>query len=153
MISSPSSLDPTDRKLISILQADARISNVDLAARVGLSPTPCSRRVKRLEDLGVITGYGARVNQAALGNGISVLIAVRLLESPLPVLDAFIEAVKASPEITKCQLVTGELDYILTVRTTDVDALREWVLTELKRIPHVAETSTMLILDTVKSME
>jgi len=87
VISSKSTLDPIDRKLISILQADARVSNVDLAAQVGLSPTPCSRRVKRLEDLGVITGYGARVNQAALGNGISVLIAVRLLESPLPVLE------------------------------------------------------------------
>ena len=120
---------------------------------MGLSPTPCSRRVKRLEDRGVITGYGARVNQAALGNGVTVLITVRLSQPTPEAISAFVEAVQAAAEITQCLLVTGNLDYILTVRTRDVDALREWVLTELKRIPAVTETATMLVLDTVKSVE
>ena len=88
-----------------------------------------------------------------MGLGINVLITVRLSQQSLPTIEAFVDAVRASPEITQCQLVTGNLDYILTVRTRDVDALREWVLNELKRIPHVAETATMLILDTVKCVE
>ena len=146
-------MDAIDRRIIRVLQQDGRISNIDLAARIGLSPTPCSRRVKRLEDLGVITGYGARVNHAAMGLGINVLITVRLSQQSLPTIEAFVDAVRASPEIAQCQLVTGNLDYILTVRTRDVDALREWVLNELKCIPHVAETATMLILDTVKCVE
>ncbi|MEM7377036.1 MAG: Lrp/AsnC family transcriptional regulator [Pseudomonadota bacterium] len=153
MTSTPVTLDRIDRKIIAILQADARIANVELAARVGLSPTPCSRRVKRLEDSGVITGYGARVNQAALGNGVTVLITVRLSQPTSEAISAFVEAVQAAPEITQCQLVTGNIDYLLTVRTRDVDALREWVMNELKRIPAVTETATLLVLDTVKSVE
>lgn len=144
-------LDQTDRQILAVLANKGRISNLDLADRIGLSPTPCSRRVKRLEDEGVIMGYGARINSAAIGKSISVMVQVRLSQQSPNDIDAFMSAVNRLPEITECLLVTGNLDYLLRVQTTDVDALKEFVLKELKAIPCVAETSTMLILDVAKS--
>lgn len=146
-------LDATDHRLIDVLQQEGRISNLDLAERVGLSPTPCSRRVRRLEQMGVITGYGARINRAAMGQGVSVMVNVRLSRQSPADIEQFCAAVLALPEITECLLVTGNLDYILKVRAADVEALRDFVLTQLKNIPCVSETSTMLILDTVKRTE
>ena len=144
-------LDDTDQKIIAVLAKEGRISNLELADRVGLSPTPCSRRVKRLEDDGVIMGYGARINPAAVGQSVSVMVQVRLSQQSPADIDAFMSAVHRLPEITECLLVTGNLDYVLKVQTKDVEALRDFVLKELKAIPSVSETSTMLILDVAKS--
>lgn len=146
-------LDGTDRKIVSVLQAEGRISNLDLAERVGLSPTPCNRRVKRLEDVGVITGYGARVDQSALGIGVSVMVSVRLSEQGPSDIEEFLTAIHRLPEISECLLVAGNLDYILKVRAVDVEALKDFVLEKLKTIPCVSETTTMLILETVKSTD
>ena len=144
-------LDDTDQKIIAVLAKEGRISNLELADRVGLSPTPCSRRVKRLEDDGVIMGYAARINPAAMGRSVSVMVQVRLSQQSPADIDAFMSAVHRLPEITECLLVTGNLDYVLKVQTRDVEALRDFVLKELKAIPSVSETSTMLILDVAKS--
>lgn len=146
-----SSVDGTDRRILSILQTEGRISNHELAERVGLSPTPCSRRVKRLEEDGVIMGYGARINPTSIGQSVSVMVQVRLSQQSPADIEAFLSAVHRLPEITECLLVTGNLDYVLKVQTTDVEALRDFVLKELKAIPCVSETSTMLILDVAKS--
>jgi len=146
-------LDDTDRKIVSVLQATGRISNLDLAERVGLSPTPCNRRVKRLEDIGVITGYGARVNQSALGIGVSVMVNVRLSKQGPSDIEEFLAAIHRLPEISECLLVAGNLDYVLKVRAVDVEALKDFVLAKLKTIPCVSETTTMLILETVKSID
>lgn len=144
-------IDATDRKILSVLAKEGRISNLELAERIGLSPTPCSRRVSRLERAGVILGYGAKISQRAIGNTVSVLVQVRLsMQTPTDI-DEFMSAIERLPEITECLLVTGNVDYILKVETQDVEALRDFVLKELKAIPSVAETSTMLILDTVKA--
>jgi Lrp/AsnC family transcriptional regulator, leucine-responsive regulatory protein len=146
-------LDAIDRRILSVLQSEGRISNLDLAARVGLSPTPCGRRVKHLEEAGVITGYGARINPAALGLGVSVIVTVRLARQTPKDISEFLEAVHRQTEITECLLVTGNLDYVLRLRIRDVEALRDFILTKLKSIPCVAETSTMLILEASKSIE
>lgn len=146
-------LDTIDHKILKVLQSEGRISNLDLAERVGLSPTPCSRRVKRLEETGVIKGYGARVDPAALEEQISVMITVRLSQQTPADIETFIAAVESLPEITECLLVTGNLDYVLRVRTRDVETLKEFVLAKLKAIPSLTETTTMLILETVKSAE
>ncbi|MDB9809963.1 Lrp/AsnC family transcriptional regulator [Planktomarina temperata] len=146
-------LDSTDRKIVSVLQAEGRISNLDLAERVGLSPTPCNRRVKRLEDVGVITGYGARVNQSALGIGVSVMVSVRLSEQGPSDIEEFLATIHRLPEISECLLVAGNIDYVLKVRAVDVEALKDFVLEKLKTIPCVSETTTMLILETVKSTD
>lgn len=144
-------LDSTDRKIIAVLAKEGRISNLELADRIGLSPTPCSRRVKRLEAEGVIMGYGARINSAAIGQGVSVMIQVRLSQQSPDDIDEFMSAVHRLPEITECLLVAGNLDYVLKVQTEDVESLRDFVLKELKTIPSVSETSTMLILDVAKA--
>ena len=144
-------LDDTDRRIVAVLSQEGRISNLDLADRVGLSPTPCSRRVKRLEEAGVIMGYGARINPTAMGQSVSVMVQVRLSQQSPADIEAFMSAVHRLLEITECLLVTGNLDYILKVQTRDVEALRDFVLKELKAIPCVSETSTMLILDVAKS--
>lgn len=146
-------LDSTDRKIVSVLLAEGRISNLNLAERVGLSPTPCNRRVKRLEDIGVITGYGARINQSALGIGVSVMVNVRLSEQSPSDIEEFLAAIHKLPEISECLLVAGNLDYVLKVRAVDVEALKDFVLAKLKTIPCVSETTTMLILETVKSID
>jgi len=144
-------LDDTDRRIIAVLSDEGRISNLDLADRIGLSPTPCSRRVKRLEEAGVIMGYGARINPTAMGQSVSVMVQVRLSQQSPSDIEAFMSAIHRLPEITECLLVTGNLDYVLKVQTRDVEALRDFVLKELKAIPCVSETSTMLILDVAKS--
>lgn len=144
-------IDDTDRKILSVLAKEGRISNLELAERIGLSPTPCSRRVSRLERKGIILGYGAKISQRALGNTVSVLVQVRLsMQTPTDI-DEFMSAIARLPEITECLLVTGSVDYILKVEAKNVEALRDFVLKELKAIPSVAETSTMLILDIVKA--
>lgn len=146
-------MDTTDRKIVSVLQKEGRISNLDLAERVGLSPTPCARRVKRLEDTGLIIGYGARINHAALGHSVSVLVSVRLSRQSPPDIEEFLAAIRILPEVTECLLVAGSVDYILKVRAPDVDALKTFVLAKLKAISCVSETTTMLILETVKSTD
>lgn len=144
-------LDAIDRRIINILQVEGRISNLELAERVGLSPTPCSRRLKRLEDAGVITGYGARINPATLGLGVSAIVTVRLGRQTPADINAFLSAVRSNPEINECLLVTGNLDYVLRIRVRDVDALKTFILTKLKPIECISETSTMLILEASKS--
>ena len=146
-------IDAIDRKILTALQSDGRTSNLELAERVGLSPTPCSRRVKQLEESGIIAGYSANINHAIIDGGISVMVQVRLSRQSPDDIAEFISAVNRLPQITECLLVTGNLDYVLKVRTKDVGALRDFVLKELKSIPSVSETTTMLILETVKSSQ
>ncbi|MDB5522330.1 MAG: AsnC family transcriptional regulator [Rhizobium sp.] len=140
-------LDMFDRKILDALRENGRISTLDLADRVGLSATPCSRRVKRLEESGVILGYTARVSPAALGLNICVLVSVRLARHGPESAHEFVSAIRARPEITECLLVTGNIDYMLRVWVEDIDALRHFIRDVLQSIPAVAETSTMVILN------
>jgi Lrp/AsnC family leucine-responsive transcriptional regulator len=129
------SLDALDHKILRELRADARISTVDLAARVGLSPTPCARRVKRLEDSGVIQGYAARINPAAMGLAICVVVSVRLGKQGPEGAGEFLREVAKRPEITECLLVTGNIDYLLRVWVKDIAALRNFISNVLQSIP------------------
>ncbi|WP_210261326.1 Lrp/AsnC family transcriptional regulator [Mesorhizobium sp. NZP2234] len=113
-------LDAIDRKILRELRADARVSTVDLAARVGLSPTPCARRVKRLEDGGVIQGYAARINPSAMGLAICVIVSVRLGKQGPEGAGEFLREVAKRPEITECLLGPG------TSTTCCVSGSRTW---------------------------
>jgi Lrp/AsnC family leucine-responsive transcriptional regulator len=144
-------LDPIDRRILAALQSDGRVSNLELAERVGLSPTPCGRRVKRLEEAGVIQGYAAQINPVALGLGICVMVSVRLAKQSPDAAAQFRSAVEGRPEISECLLVTGNVDYLLRVWVKDIEALRNFIMTKLQAIACVAETSTMVILETTKS--
>lgn len=140
-------VDDIDLQILEVLQADGRISNLRLADLVGLSPTPCQRRVKRLEDAGVIDGYAARVNPAALGRGMRAIVAVSLSHQTPEAIADFTAAVTSRPEVTECLLLTGDDDYHLRVAVQDTDALRDFILEHLKPIASVERTSTTLILD------
>lgn len=129
------------------LRQNGRISTVDLAERIGLSPTPCARRLKRLEETGVIRGYTARISPAAIGLGICVVISVRLGKQGPEGAGEFLSEVARHPQITECLLVTGSIDYLLKVWVKDIPALREFISNTLQSIPSVAETATMVVLN------
>ncbi|MDQ0471932.1 Lrp/AsnC family transcriptional regulator [Labrys wisconsinensis] len=142
-------LDAIDRKILRHLVEDGRMSNLDVAERVGLSPTPCSRRIRQLEESGVIDGYSARINPAALGLKLCVVMFVKLSRYGPEGHEQFLEAIGKRPEITECLLVSGRSDYLLRVWVEDTDALREFTINALQGIPAVAETSTMLVLNQI----
>ena len=139
-------LDSIDHRILDVLRRDGRISMLDLADRVGLSPTPCGRRVKRMEEAGVITGYAAQINRRALGLNVCVLVSVRLARHGPEGTREFLSAVARHPEITECLLVTGNLDYMLRIWVRDIEALGVFIRDVLQSIPAVAETTTMVIL-------
>ncbi len=144
-------LDAIDRKILKHLVEDGRMSTLDLAEKVGLSPTPCSRRIRQLENTGVIEGYAARVDPAALGLNLCVVVLVKLSRYGPEGHAQFLKAVSERPEITECLLVSGSSDYLLRVWVEDADALREFTINALQGIPAVAETSTMLVLNQISS--
>lgn len=139
-------LDSIDHRILDVLRRDGRISMLDLADRVGLSPTPCGRRVKRMEEAGVITGYVAQIDRRALGLQVCVLVSVRLARHGPEGTREFLSAVARHPEITECLLVTGNLDYMLRIWVRDIEALGVFIRDVLQSIPAVAETTTMVIL-------
>ena len=106
-------LDAIDLKILEELQADARLPNLALADRVGLSPSPCSRRVKLLEEAGVIEGYRAALNRKAIGLGLTVFAGVRVDRHSLENADAFVNAILAMPEVVVCHLVSGDADFLI----------------------------------------
>lgn len=141
-----SDLDSIDHRILDVLRRDGRISMLDLADQVGLSPTPCGRRVKRMEEAGIIWGYAAQIDPMMLGMNITVLVSVRLAHHGTEGTEQFLSAIAKRPEITECLLVTGNTDYMLRIWVRDIDALGTFIRDVLQAIPAVAETTTMVIL-------
>jgi Lrp/AsnC family leucine-responsive transcriptional regulator len=124
-------LDAIDLKILREIQNDARIPNLTLADRVGLSPSPCSRRVKLLEEAGVIEGYRAVLNRAAVGLGLTVFAGVRVERHAQDQADAFVKAVLALPEVVACHLVSGDVDFLVEVVVPDMATYEATVLRQL----------------------
>ncbi|MFZ5556161.1 MAG: Lrp/AsnC family transcriptional regulator [Pseudomonadota bacterium] len=143
-------LDPIDRRILEVLQRDARIANVDLAEKINLSPSPCLRRVRELEATGVIRRYAALVDPLALGLSVSVFIHVTLEKQVERVLDTFEAAIRERPEVMECYLMTGESDYLLRVVVPDMPALERFILDFLTRIPGVGNIKSSFALKQVK---
>ncbi|MCC2651457.1 MAG: ArsR family transcriptional regulator [Microvirga sp.] len=144
-------LDRTDRKILKALQADGRIANVDLAEKVGLSPTSTSDRVKRLQREGFIAGYGARLDPHRLGLGLLVFVEVSLDKTTPDVFEKFAEAVKRAPEVLECHMVAGGFDYLVKTRVADMAAYRRFLGEILLALPGVKETRTYAVMEEVKS--
>jgi|TARA_R100000005_G_scaffold57765_3_gene29051 Lrp/AsnC family leucine-responsive transcriptional regulator len=142
-------LDKTDLLILSLLQVEGRMSNVDLARRVNLSASPCLERVRRLEAAGLIEGYSARLNAPALGYGTSAFIQVTLDRTTAEVFDRFRDAVITIPEVAECHMVAGGFDYLLKLRLTGMDAYRA-VLTRIVDLPGVAQTHTYVVIEAIK---
>ena len=143
-------LDPIDRNILSILQEDARISNLDLARRVGLSPSPCLRRVRELERSGLVRRHVTLLDPQALGLGVSVFIQVRLDRQIERSLETFEAAVLVRPEVMECYLMTGDSDYLLRVVVPDVPAFERFLVEHLTRVPGVANLRSSFALKQVK---
>ncbi|WP_268795158.1 leucine-responsive transcriptional regulator Lrp [Pseudoalteromonas sp. R3] len=143
-------LDRTDRKILVELQKDGRISNVELARRIGLSATPCLERVKKLEREGYIKGYKAVVDPVKLGQGLLVFVEVTVNKNSPDVFDRFNQAVKQHDEIIECHLVSGNFDYLLKTRVTDMSEYRGVLGEILLKLPSISESRTYVVMEEVK---
>jgi len=143
-------LSAADRRILHILQLEGRISNVDVAERVGMAPSPCLRRVKALEEDGFIKGYGARISRRAAGFGVQAFVQVNLHQHTDETLERFREAVNRLDEVTECHAMTGDHDYLLRVVARDLDDLGDTVLKRLTRLPGVKDVRSSIVLNTVK---
>ena len=144
-------LDEIDRKIIAALQGEGRLAIVDLADKVGLSATPCQRRVKRLEEEGFITRYAALVSPAAMGFGLQALVEVTLEDHSEKTVEAFEAAIRARTEVVACYAVTGDMDFLLHVFATDLNSFSDFALKALLRMPGVKGTRSSFIMQAVKS--
>ncbi len=145
-------LDAVDRQILSILQEEGRLSNVDLARRVGLTAPPCLRRVRALEEAGFIQGYHAHLHARALGYGIVVFALVSLKSQAEADLKAFEDHVAALPEIRECHMLNGEIDFILKIVAHDLEAFQEFLTSRLTRAPNVESVKTSLTIRTSKDL-
>jgi len=143
-------LDSIDRQILEILQQDGRVSNVDLAHRVHLSPSACLRRVKALEDSGVIARYVALVEPRQIGQPGTSFTIVNLERLTQPAIEAFEQAVRDCPEILDCHYVAGTNDYLLRFAYGDAADLERFHAEVLMRLPGVLRSNSMLVLRTVK---
>lgn len=146
-------IDRIDRKILATVQSDGRISINDLAENVGLSASPCARRVRQLEDAGVIKGYTAIIDQDKVGLPISAFASVRLERQREEVLDRFAQAVARWPEVVDCYLMTGPRDYLLRVVVSDLKAYEQFLKDKLTRLDGVASIETSFALGQVKRSE
>ncbi|UTW56320.1 Lrp/AsnC ligand binding domain-containing protein [Kordiimonas sp. SCSIO 12610] len=146
-------LDAIDRRILATLQNSGRISNVDLADIVGLSPTPCLERVKRLETAGYIEGYRARLNPEKLGVTILAFIEVSLIKTNPDAFDDFKNATRRVPEIQECHMVAGGFDYLLKVRVKNMSSYRRFLGETISTLPGVDRTHTYMVMEEVKRNE
>lgn len=142
-------LDTTDRELLALLQSDARMTNAALAEAVHLSPSACLRRIRRLEEIGVVTGYVAVLDRALIGRGTSVFVEITLTSQHEDQLDEFETQVAAVPEVLSCHLMAGNSDYLLHVAADDVLDYERIHKTHLARLPNVAQLRSSFALRTV----
>jgi len=144
-------LDAIDLRIVIELQADARLSNVELANRVGLSPSPCLRRVKRLEREGYIEGYRAALRRERVGLGLSVFISVKIDRHANEHALTFERAVNSMPEVIACHLVSGEADYFLEVVVPDLEHYQRFLVGKLLNLPIVREVRSNIAIETLKA--
>ncbi|MEG3179657.1 Lrp/AsnC family transcriptional regulator [Sphingomonas sp. LT1P40] len=145
-----SDLDLFDRKIVDILRHDGRISITDLAARVGLSKTPCQVRVKRLIANGTIRGFRAIVDPVRLGLDHVAFAEVKLSDTREEALEAFRRAVLKIPEVEECHMIASSFDYLLKVRTADIRRYRAVLGEHISSLPYVASTSTFVAMETIR---
>lgn len=145
-----SRIDSFDRRILDTLAGDGRLSVTDLAARVGLSRTPCQMRLKRLVDEGYIKGFRALVDPVKLGLDHIAFTEVKLSDTTEAALGAFNAAVRQIREVEACHMIAGPFDYLLKVRTRDIRRYRRVLGEKISSLPHVASTSTYVVMEAVK---
>ena len=144
-------LNPIDCRIVAALQKNGRLTNLELAERVGLSPSPCLRRVKRLERDGYITGYRAILQRNRLGLGLTVFVGIKIGGHANIEAESFQEAVVAMPEVVACHLVSGEADYLLEVVVPDLEHYQRFLVGKLLALPIVREVRSNIAIQTLKA--
>jgi len=150
LVKTPKHIDRIDRKILTALQLDGRISNVVLAKNIGLSPSPCLERVKRLEQQGYITGYTATVDPTKLGAAMLVFVEITLSKTSVDIFAEFSAAVQNLDDIQECHLVSGNFDFLLKARVADMSSYRKLLGDTLLRLPGVRESRTYVVMEEVK---
>jgi len=143
-------LDKFDREILDIVSTDGRITITELANRIGLSKTPCHARLRRLEAQGFILGYRAHLDLMKVGLNHVAFVQVKLTDTRDKALNAFNAAVLRVPEIEQCHMIAGSFDYLLKVRTTDITEYRSVLGEQISALPHVANTSTFVAMQSVR---
>lgn len=143
-------IDQFDLKILRELSVNGRITVTGLAAKVGLSKTPCLARMRRLERQGYIRGYRALIDPAKVGLGHIAFVEVKLSDTTAKALDAFNAAVRKLPEVEQCHMIASRFDYLLKVRTGDIAAYRAVLGEKISALPFVAQTSTYVAMEAVK---
>ena len=146
----PKVLDRTDRRILECLQADGRISNVQLARKVNLTPTPCIERVKRLERQGYIRGYTALLNPELVNAGLLVFVEINLSHTSPDAFRRFREEARRLPEIMDCHLVSGNFDYLIKARVSDMKAYRELLGEKILSLPGVNGSRSYVVMEEIK---
>lgn len=146
------SMDPIDRQIVAELQSDGRMTNVELAQRVGLTAPPCLRRVRSLEDAGVIRGYYAALNPQSLGFTITVFAMVSLKSQAEADLRAFEDHIATLEPVRECHMLNGEIDFILKIVARDLQEFQSFLTTSLTPAPNVAGVRTSLTIRTAKAL-
>ena len=144
-------MDKLDRAIVAELQRDGRLTNLDLASRVGLTPAPCLRRVRRLEEDGVITGYTAVIDQDSIGRGFEVIIHADLVAKDLTTVEAFEDRVAAMSEVAELRRMFGIPDYVIRVQVADLAAYERWLTTQLMGDPAIARVDSRITMKTIKT--
>ena len=145
-----SKLDRIDRRILRALQEDGRIQNVDLAKKVGLSPSPCLRRVRILEESGVIERYVALLDASKIGVGMTVFARVWLKAQDLQTVESFTDEMKRLPQIVECHLMAGDCDFLLRIVVAGLDAYRQFQIDHLTKIRSVQSVKTEIPMQKIK---
>ncbi|MEP5152685.1 Lrp/AsnC ligand binding domain-containing protein [Planktotalea sp.] len=145
-----SELDSFDRKILDVVASDGRISVTELANRIGLSKSPTQTRLKRLEEQRIIKGYRAMLDPIQLGREHVAFVEVRLTDTREAALKEFNKAIRAIPEVEQVHLIAGNFDYLLKVRTQDMNSYRLFLAEKISFLPHIANTSTYVAMQAVK---
>ena len=144
------SLDQIDKKILAELQRNARLSHQELSERVGLTPTPCARRIRNLEQAGVINGYSANIDEAGMGFGFSVFVSVRLDHQVDDRLLNFEREIGLMPEVVDCWLMTGNRDYLLRIAVADLNEFEQFLTRCLTKVDGVASIESSIPIRRVK---
>jgi Lrp/AsnC family leucine-responsive transcriptional regulator len=144
-------IDRTDRRILALLQVDGRIATVELADRIGLSPTSTGERLKRLQREGYIAGFRAQLDPHRLGLGLLVFVEVSLDKTTPDVFEKFASEVRRAPEVLECHMVAGGFDYLVKTRVADMASYRRFLGEVLLALPGVKETRTYAVMEEVKA--
>ena len=142
-------LSKVDRRILALLQHDGRLSVAEIGRRVGLTPSPCADRIKRLESIGVIRGYQAKLSPEALDAGLVVFVQVRLQRTAGDAFEAFTEAIELIPEVEGCHLVSGDFDFLIKARVKDMSHYKTLLAGSLLQLPNVQESKSYPVMETV----